>query len=160
MKINYHSKTWKIYTEIILKKSNRPDYILFKTYRIISLENCLGKIIEKLMINQLSYWNQTTDLLNQSQIGGRKNYSILDEIIELVHEIQTVNQNKKIMFCLLLNIKRTFDYVNKKQLFNIMNMTKIFSTIAQMNKRLFFFIFFLFIQYSYGASGYDEINTF
>ena len=73
----------------------------------------------------MSYWDQTTDLLNQNQIGGRKNYSTLDGIIELIHEIQTVNQNKRVMSGLLLNIKETFDYVNKKQLFNIMNITKI-----------------------------------
>ena len=77
------------------------------------------------MTNRLSYWGQTTDLLDQSQIGGRKNYFTLDGIIELVHEIQTANQNKRVMSCLLLDIKKTFDYVNKKQLFNIMNRAKI-----------------------------------
>ena len=124
MEIGYHPKAWRVCTGVILKKPNRPDYILFKAYRIISLENCLGKIIEKLMANRLSYWGQTSDLLDQSQIGGRKNYSTLDGIIELVHEIQTANQNKRIMFCLFLNIKKAFDYVNKKQLFTIMNRTK------------------------------------
>ena len=77
------------------------------------------------MTNRLSYWGQTSNLLDQTQIGGRKNYSTLDEIIELIHEIQTANQNKRVMFCLFLDIKGAFDYVNKKQLFNIMNKAKI-----------------------------------
>ena len=94
----------------------------------------LGKIIEKLMANRLSYWGQTTDLLDQSQIGGRKNYSTLDEIIELIHEIQTTNQNKRIMFCLFLDIKKTFGYVNKKELLNIMNRTKIAKKLLKWTK--------------------------
>ena len=65
------------------------------------------------MTNQLSYWDQITDLLNQSQIESRKNYFTLNEIIELIHEIQTADQNKKIMSCLFLNIKKAFDYVKK-----------------------------------------------
>ena len=94
----------------------------------------LGKIIEKLMANRLSYRGQTTDLLDQSQIGGRKNYSTLDEIIELIHEIQTTNQNKRIMFCLFLDIKKTFGYVNKKELLNIMNRTKIAKKLLKWTK--------------------------
>ena len=86
------------------------------------------------MANRLSYWGQTSDLLDQSQIGGRKNYSTLDGIIELVHEIQTANQNKRVMSCLLLDIKRAFDYVNKKQLFNIMNRTKILQELFKWTK--------------------------
>ena len=86
------------------------------------------------MTNRLSYWNQTTNFLNQSQIGGRKNYSILNEIIELVHEIQIINQNKKIIFCLFWNIKRKFDYVNKKRLLKIINMTIILQKLFKWTK--------------------------
>ena len=115
----------------MIKKSNRFDYIVFKAYRIISLKNCLKKALEKLMTNQLSYWSQNTELLNKSQIGDRKNHFTLNGIIKLVHEIKLANQNKKVMFCLFLNIKRTFDYVNKNQLLKIMKKAKLFQKILK-----------------------------
>ena len=65
------------------------------------------------------------ELLDKSQIEGRKNYSTLNGIIELVHEIQLANQNKRIMFCLFLDIKEAFDYINKNQLLKIMNRAKL-----------------------------------
>ena len=55
MELGYHPKAWRGCTEIVIKKPNRPDYTISKAYRIISLENCLGKTLEKLMTNQLSY---------------------------------------------------------------------------------------------------------
>ena len=38
------------------------------------------------------------------------------------------------MSCLFLNIKKTFDYVNKKQLFNIMKKVKISSKLLKWTK--------------------------
>ena len=38
------------------------------------------------------------------------------------------------MFCLFLNIKKTFDYVNKKQLLNIMNKAKISQELLKWTK--------------------------
>ena len=83
------------------------------------------------MTNQLSYWDQNTELLDKNQIENRKNYFTLNEIIKLIHEIQLANQNEKIMFCLFLNIKKTFDYVNKNQLLKIMNMAKFSQKILK-----------------------------
>jgi hypothetical protein len=49
--------------EIILKKQNKPDYLNPKTYKIISLLNCLGKTAEKIVVIRLEYLAETTDLL-------------------------------------------------------------------------------------------------
>ena len=52
---DYHSKIWREGTKIILKKSDKSNYSISKTYRIITLLNCLGKIAEKIIAVQLSY---------------------------------------------------------------------------------------------------------
>jgi len=60
---DYHSKIWCEDTEIILKKSNKLNYSILKTYRIITLLNCLDKIAKKLIAMQLSYTAKTNDKL-------------------------------------------------------------------------------------------------
>ncbi len=60
---DYHSKIWREDTEIILKKSNKLNYSILKTYRIITLLNCLDKIAKKLIAMQLSYTAKTNDKL-------------------------------------------------------------------------------------------------
>ncbi len=70
---DYHSKIWREDTKIILKKSDKSNYSISKTYRIIMLLNCLDKVAEKIIAVQLSYTAEINDkLLNFDQIKGRK----------------------------------------------------------------------------------------
>jgi hypothetical protein len=68
----YHPKCWRQAIGVILPKANKKDYSLPKAYRVISLLNCLGKAFEKSIANRLSYLAETGDLLQETQIGGRK----------------------------------------------------------------------------------------
>ena len=57
---------------MIIKKFNKENYSDLKSYRIISLLNCLNKISEKIITEKLSYFAETTDLLHFDQIDNRK----------------------------------------------------------------------------------------
>ena len=51
----------------MLKRLNKPDYLSLKAYRIISLLNCLGKVLERLFVTRLSHLaNSSPDLLYTS----------------------------------------------------------------------------------------------
>jgi len=63
IKSDYHSKIWREGTEIILKKPNKSNYSISKTYRIITLLNCLDKIAKKLIAMWLSYTAKMNDKL-------------------------------------------------------------------------------------------------
>jgi len=63
IQFNYHSKCWKEAVGVILKKSNRKA-IIPKSYRVVSLFNCLGKVAEKIIAARLSQTAETSDLLN------------------------------------------------------------------------------------------------
>jgi len=52
---DYHSKIWRKDTRIILKKSDKLNYLISKIYRTIMLLNCLNKVAEKIIVVQLSY---------------------------------------------------------------------------------------------------------
>ncbi len=52
---DYYFKCWRTGLEAILKKPNKKNYSLLKSYRIISLLNYLNKIAEKIMINRIFF---------------------------------------------------------------------------------------------------------
>ena len=48
----------------------------------------MGKIAEKIIATRLSYLAATDDLLYKDQLGGRKQYSAIDAVMSVVHDIQ------------------------------------------------------------------------
>jgi hypothetical protein len=66
---NYHSKCFKKVTGVILKKPQSAkslyrNYTLPKTYRIISLLNCLAKVMEKIITRRLAVMAEFKTLLH------------------------------------------------------------------------------------------------
>jgi hypothetical protein len=64
----YHPKCFKEITGVILKKSQAAksfyrNYALPKTYRIISLLNCLAKVMEKIVTRRLAVMAEFKTLL-------------------------------------------------------------------------------------------------
>ncbi len=117
IKSDYHSKIWREDTEIILKKSNKLNYSISKTYRIITLLNCLDKIVKKLIAMWLSYTAKTNDkLLDFDQMRDRKQRSVIDAVLNLVHDAQMAKSRENTLTCLLLDVKDVFDHVMLKQL--------------------------------------------
>ncbi len=123
---DYHLKIWREDTKIILKKSNKFNYLISKTYRIIMLLNCLDKVAEKIIAVQLSYTAEINDkLLNFDQIKDRKQTSVINAVLNLVHDVQMTKSRENTLICLLLNIKEAFDHVTLKQLIKILIKLKI-----------------------------------
>ncbi len=123
---DYHSKIWREDTRIILKKSDKSNYSISKTYRIIMLLNCLDKVAEKIIAVQLSYTAEINDkLLNFDQIKDRKQTSVINAVLNLVHDVQMTKSRENTLICLLLNIKEAFDHVTLKQLIKILIKLKI-----------------------------------
>src|SRR5262249_4386345 len=64
--IGYHPACWREATGVILSKLNKPDYIIPKAYKVITLLNSLGKVLERIYTVRLNYLTQTTNLLHPS----------------------------------------------------------------------------------------------
>ena len=79
----YHPKCWRRATGAILAKPGKPDYSIPKAYRVISLLNCLGKISERILAKRLSMLAETSPLLHNSQLGGRRKKSAVDTVMLL-----------------------------------------------------------------------------
>ena len=114
----YHPVCWREAIGVILKKPNR-NASLPKSYRVISLLNCLGKIAEKIIATRLAFLAGTTNILNFDQMGGRKQTSAIDAVMSLIHDIQLAKNENKITSVLFLDIKGAFDHVSANKLLKI-----------------------------------------
>ena len=76
----------------VILKPKRADYSLAKNFRPISLLECLGKLLEKVMA-KIIYGDMTKhSLVPTTQFGGRNASSTLDARLTLLHDIQAARQ--------------------------------------------------------------------
>lgn len=59
IRTGYHPCTWKTAKGILLRKQGKPTYSVAKAYRVISLLNCLGKVVER----AIATWIASVNLL-------------------------------------------------------------------------------------------------
>ena len=85
--LGYQPKIWRETKVVILPKANKEDYSLPKSYRLVSLLNCLGKTLEKILATRLGYLANTTSLLQDSQLRGKKQRSAIDAVLLLLNNI-------------------------------------------------------------------------
>ena len=120
----YHPMCWRESIGIVLPKLGKRDWSLPKSYRIIALLNCLGKVLEKIVAQRLGYLANTSKLLNDTQLGGRKQRSAIDAAMLLLHYVQqekAIRKNKQcVTTAVFLDIKGAFDHVSKERLLQIL----------------------------------------
>jgi len=135
---DYRSKIWREDTKIILKKLNKSNYSILKTYKIITLLNCLNKVAEKIIAVQLSYIAEINNkLLNFDQMRDRKQRSVIDVILNLVHDVQMMKidwsrQVKSSRSSRVLDSSRLdssqnswFKYSSQVEMFNLSNWVEL-----------------------------------
>src|SRR5271156_5828740 len=115
-RLGYQPNRWKIARGILLRKPNKPNYILAKHYRIISLLNCLGKVAEKVAAEVLSKQCERLELLHNGQFGSRKSRSAIDAVAKLVATVECAWKHKKIAGALFLDVKGAYPNVVRQQL--------------------------------------------
>jgi hypothetical protein len=126
---DHHFVCWRKRIEAILNKSNKSNYIASKVYRIITLLNCFDKIFEKIIVWCMSFFEQTSDLLDLNQMNERKELSAVDAIMNLTHDIELSLKEKKSTTCVFLDVKKAYDYVSIKQLLNVIKKLHLSSQI-------------------------------
>ena len=78
IRLQYHPQKWRHAKGVLLEKPNKRDRTLVKSYRVISLLNCLGKVVEKLVAEQLSQFCETNGKLHKRQMGAQKHRSAIN----------------------------------------------------------------------------------
>lgn len=87
VRLHYHPKSWKRAQGILLEKGNKRDKSLVKSYRVISLLNCMGKLVEKLIAEELAQFCETHLKLHKGQMGAQKNRCAIDAAAIMVNNV-------------------------------------------------------------------------
>ena len=54
--LDYHLVEWKKAWKILLEKMGKKNFRLVKSYQVISLFNCINKVIEKVIANKFFFY--------------------------------------------------------------------------------------------------------
>jgi hypothetical protein len=127
----YHSKAFKKVNIITLKKIDKRNYTISKTYRSIVFLNIIEKILEFIMSKKISGITKTHWLLFDTFMKCRKNRSIetiSNLFIEQIHIVWKQKTNRAIIL-LSLNVTNVFNTMSHIKLIHDMKKRKISSWI-------------------------------
>ena len=118
IRLQYHLKRWKLTRKVLFKKSNKLStvYQTLKDYRVISLFNCLRKMIKKTMIKKLAMICEAELKLYKKQINVRKRRCAINVVTAMLHKIQEIWNRKRLVETFFINVKEVFDHVNSDKL--------------------------------------------
>ena len=95
----------------MIRKLNKKDPSSPRSYRPITLEECLGKLLEKIIASRLQDAALRFNLLPLNQFGGRIKSGVQDACRDLCDEIQTGTSQKLYVSVLCCDVKGFFDNV-------------------------------------------------
>jgi hypothetical protein len=109
-------KRWKVAKIIPLKKPNKDDYTLAKAWRPILLLSMLGKLLEAVVAERISFAVETYSLLPANHFGARKQRSAEQALLLLQGRIYTAWRNKRVVSLVSFDAKGAYNGVYKDRL--------------------------------------------
>jgi hypothetical protein len=107
---------WKVAKIVPLKKPNKDDYTLAKAWRPISLLSTLGKLLEAVVAERISFAVETYGLLPTNHFGARKQRSAEQALLLLQERIYTAWRGKKVVSLVSFDVKGAHNGVYKDRL--------------------------------------------
>ena len=112
----HHPNEWRRALVVVIPKPGKEDYSAAKSYRPISLIECLSKLLEKVMSKRFLFDIDKFALIPTTQFGTRAFSSTMDAGITLLHDVEHALRSGKKCAALLFDIKGFFDNVHKDRL--------------------------------------------
>jgi len=119
------ASTWKTAKIVPLRKIGRPDYTISKAYRPISLLSNLGKILEGVVAERISYLVERYQLLPKHHFGARKQRSTTHALLLLQEAIWQAWRGKKTLTLASFDVKGAYNGVAKDHLLDQLRRRKI-----------------------------------
>ncbi|KAE8220547.1 hypothetical protein CF319_g5944 [Tilletia indica] len=80
LKLGWHPRVFRQATLVVLKKAGNRDPAQPRSYRLVSLLPCLGKVLEKIVARRLSFYVQKYGWIPPEQFGGMPGRTTNDEV--------------------------------------------------------------------------------
>ena len=107
---------WREAKIVPLRKPGKGDYTVPKAWRPISLLSSLGKILEAVLADRISYMVEEHGLLPDNHFGARKRRSTEQALTVLQEQIYKAWRNKKMLSLVSFDVKGAYNKVSKKRL--------------------------------------------
>lgn len=109
-------RQWRSAKIIPLKKPNKEDYTVARAWRPISLLSTLGKILEAVIADRISYAVETYGLLPANHFGARKRRSAEQALVLLQENIYRAWRMGKVLSLASFDVKGAYNGVFKDRL--------------------------------------------
>jgi hypothetical protein len=116
IRLGAHRRSCKVAKGITIPKPGMPSYSTVKSYRVISLLNCLGKVTE-VIATMISNHCELGGLHN-GQYGCHRGRSAIDAVGMLVANVQQAWTGKQVTGALCMDVEATFPSVTRDCLAN------------------------------------------
>ena len=103
---------WSDALVVVIPKPAKPDYSLPKAYRPISLLECCGKLLEKIIAKRILNDIHHYDILPPTQFGSHEYHCAVDAALCLVYNAQAAVRAGLVASVILFDISGFFDNVN------------------------------------------------
>ena len=107
---------WHAAKVVPVPKPGKPDYGVAAAYRPISLLECCGKLLEKIVATRVLHDASLHPILPSHQFGSRSHHCAVDAALAVVHTAQLALKQKLACSLLLFDIQGFFDNIHVERL--------------------------------------------
>ncbi|KAE8224548.1 hypothetical protein CF319_g2583, partial [Tilletia indica] len=111
LRVGWHPTSFRQSTLVALKKGGNRDPAEPRSYRLISLLPCLGKVLEKIVARRLTFYAQNEGWVPPEQFGGMPGCCTTDAGLTLIHDVEAAwaQTHQRILSALACDVRGAFD---------------------------------------------------
>ena len=113
---SYHLYTFKNATLYSIPKPGKQPRLLPRSYQLIALLSCLGKVVEQVVARPLAHLSLKYKLFSPLYFGATPRQSAVDAAATLTHDEEKAFQDHEVISTLSFDIIRVFDSVTDTRL--------------------------------------------
>ena len=103
-----YSPQWQSSTVLSFPKPGKNS-TLEENFRPISLTSCVGKLMEKIINNRLTFFLESNNHLPPEQFGFRKMHSTIDALNRFTTDISKSLNQKNSVICVSFDMRKAYD---------------------------------------------------
>jgi hypothetical protein len=126
-----HQSGWKRASGLVIRKPCKDDYTQLKAYHSRSLLSWIGKVVEKVVAEQMSDEADRRGLRNDRQFGSRSGRSAIDAAAMMVDRAHAAWNGCYVAGILLMDNKAAFPSEAKGRLVNPMKVRPMYKDLIQ-----------------------------